>query len=130
MLSWDDVKKGYDNLRKLYDDAQELYSSTDGFHDFIQEGIDAYNGFIRTAQRYFANEPMEDENDYKLYNLLDQLGVPRNDLDELKRYMERYGLDWSDLRTTKVLQMFGGQMRRSNALAMNFVSKNVERLYR
>lgn len=127
MVSWSDVQKGLENLAKIQDAYEDWH---DRLYSSYRDAVDWYNDKVATVQRYFRNEPMEDEDDYDIYNLLDTLGIPRNDKDDLIDYMERYGLEWSDLRTTKVLSMFGSQQARAYRNSLNFISKNVHRLYR
>lgn len=127
MYSWSDIEKGLNNLNKIQDLYEEFH---DSLYSHYRDAVDWYNDKVRTVQRYFQDEPMEDEDDFDVYNLLDTLGIPRDDKDDLLRYMERYGLTWSDLRTTKVLRAFGSQQSRAYHLGLNFVSKNINKLYR
>lgn len=98
--------------------------------DLYRSGVDWYNTKVEQVQRYFANEPMRNEDDFDVYNFLDSLGIPRSNKDELIDYMNRYGLTWSDLKTTKALAMFGAQQQVAYRRVTNFVSSNVKKLYR
>lgn len=118
-------------IMDLYESVSDSVTDfNDNLYSKYRDAVDWYNDKVRTVQRYFANEPMEDEEDFDIYNLLDTLGIPRDNKDELIEYMLRNGLTWSDLRTSRVLQMFGSQQSRAYRLALNFFSKNVDKLYR
>lgn len=117
--------KGYQNPNRDW-----FGDIVDFFNDAYRSGVDWYNDKVSRVQRYFRNEPMQDEQDFDIYNLLDTLGVPRNMKDELKDYMEKYGLDWSDLNINKVMSIFGSQQQRAYRTGINFVSKNLHKLYR
>lgn len=95
--------------------------------NLYRSAVDKYNSTVRAVQGYFAGNPMESEYDFQVYSFLDQLGIPRNQIDDLLGYMKRYGLTWDDLNTSKVLQLYG---RSSSFRALNFVSRNVSKLYK
>lgn len=95
-----------------------------------RDAVDWYNGKVETVQRYFRNEPMRSEEDFDIYNFLDTLHIPRNRKDELIDYMNRFGLDWSDLNIDKVIQLFGSSQQQAYRMGLNFASKNIAKLYR
>lgn len=106
--------------------GHNLFDVTDRISDLYRSAADSYNSAVRSVQGYFSGRNMESEQDFEIYSFLDQMGVPRNQIDELYAYMDRNGLTWSDLNTTKTLRAFSG----NGIKTYQFVSKNVNRLYR
>lgn len=89
---------------------------------------DRYNSYVRSVQRYFQRgAKLESEQDYDVWSMLDYFHIPtQRKKDDLINYMDKFGLDWSDLNFEKALAAFGN----SNRQAMNFVSSNINKLYR